>query len=131
MGLIDWFNGTGNQLENEKHKALLGGNEDAISALKKMDKKIGKLMKPFNGVARVPSEVVTQIEQLIKENEKAISLVTATEPYQESRVERLGSFLRNSKEVTEVAIDWLEYENTFKSNTGATVNQRVAQFRVG
>lgn len=131
MSIFDWINGTSNQLENEKHKALLGGNEDAIAALKKMDKKIGKLMKPFNGVARVPTEVVDQIETLIKENAKAISMVTATEPYEESRVERLGSFLRNAKNTTEVPIQWLEYENTFKSNSGATVEQRVAQFRLG
>lgn len=135
MGLFDFIgdkiSGTGNQLTNEKHQALLGGNENAISALKRMDRDVGKLMKPFNGVARMPPEVVTRIEQLIKENAEAMTLVTATTAYQEGRAERLGNLLRNDKSTTEVSIKWLEYENVFTSPTGGRIEQRVAQFRVG
>ncbi len=135
MGLFDYIgdkiSGTGNQLTSEKHQAILGGNENAISALKRMDRDIGKLMKPFNGVARVPPNVVENIEQLIKENAEAMTLVTATTAYQEGRAERLGNLLRNDKSTTEVAIKWLEYENVFTSPTGGRIEQRVAQFRVG
>lgn len=135
MGLFDYISdkisGTSNQLHNEKNKALLGGNDDAIAALKKMDNQIGKLMKPFNGVARVPSNVVTQIEDLIKQNAQAITMVNATKPYEESRLERLGNTIRNDEATTEVSVKWLEYENVFTSNSGARIEQRVAQFRVG
>lgn len=131
MSLFDWITGTSNQLTNEKHKAILSGNEDAIAALKKMDKKIGKLTAEFNGVGRVPPEVVAKVETLIKENAVAISKVTAVAPYEENRTERIGSFIRNEEPVTSQPIDWLEYVNKFKSNAGVPIEQRVAQFRVG
>ncbi len=131
MSFIDWITGTGNQLTNEKHKAILSGDEDAISALKKMDKKIGKLTAAFNGVGRVPPEVTAKVEALIKENAAAISKVTAVAPYEENRTERIGSFIRNETPVTSQSVDWLEYENVFKSNAGVRIEQRVAQFRVG
>jgi hypothetical protein len=131
MSFIDWITGTANQLTNEKHRAILSGDENAIAALKKMDKKIGKLTAAFNGVGRVPPEVVTKVEALIRENAAAISKVTAVAPYEESRTERIGSFIRNEESVTSQPIDWLEYVNRFKSYTGAPIEQRVAQFRVG
>jgi hypothetical protein len=135
MGLFDYLsdkiNGTSNQLHNEKNKVVLEGNEDAISALKKMDTQIGKLMKPFNGVARVPSEVVSQVEDLIKQNAQAITLVKGTKAYEESRLERLGNTLRNDDGTNSVPVKYLEYENVFKSNSGARVEQRVAQVRLG
>lgn len=135
MGLLDAIgdaiSGTSSQLLNEKHQASLTGNEDAISMLKKMDRQVGKLMKPFNGVARVPPDVVMKIEKLIAENAKAMTLVNATQAYEQSRTERLGNFLRNDKGTTAQPIRWLEYENVFTSPTGGRIEQRVAQFRVG
>ncbi len=131
MSFIDWITGTSNQLTHEKHKAVLSGNEDAIAALKKMDKKIGKLTASFNGVGRVPPEVTARVEALIRENAAAIAKVTAVAPYEENRTERIGSFIRNENPVTSQPVDWLEYENVFKSNAGVRIEQRVAQFRVG
>lgn len=131
MSFIDWITGTSNQLTNEKHKAILSGDENAIAALKKMDKAIGKLTAAFNGVGRVPPEVTAQVEALIKENAVAISKVSAVAPYEENRTERIGSFIRNEDPVTSQPIDWLEYENVFRSNAGVRIEQRVAQFRVG
>lgn len=129
--LSDKINGTTNQLLNEKNRATLSGDEQAIANLKEMDHQIGKLLKPFNGVARVPAEVVTRVEQLIKENSASITRVTATKAYEESRLERLGNAVRGDDGTKEQSIRWLEYENVFTSPTGGRIEQRVAQFRVG
>ncbi|HYD17043.1 MAG TPA: hypothetical protein VEF76_01025 [Patescibacteria group bacterium] len=131
MSLWDIITGTTNELSNERHKAVLKGDEKAIAALKSMDKKIGKLTAKFNGIARVPPEVTKQVDDLIRQNAVAMTKVRAFAPYEEDTTERIGSFLRNETPVTEQEIKWLEYVNRFKSPNGAPIEQRVAQFKVG
>jgi len=120
-----------NQLAHEKHKARLKGPAADIARLRKMDKTIGSLIAPFNGVARVPEDVTAKIDALVKSHTDCFTRVAATRPYSEGLVETLGSKFRGAKQVTEQPLDWLEYETTYRSRSGARIEQRVAQFRVG
>ena len=131
MSILQGIFGNASQLNNEKHKAILKGPADHIARLKKMDKAIGKLVEPFNGVARVPENITAKIDALVKENAFSMTQVVAVRPYEENTIEALGSWVRGAQKTTEVPIDWLEYETRYRSPHGNTITQRVAQFRVG
>ncbi|MDE1151398.1 MAG: hypothetical protein PW788_02580 [Micavibrio sp.] len=131
MSILDSLFGPAGQLGHEKHKAILKGPTDDIARLKKLDKAIGSLMKPFNGVARVPAEVATKIDALIRDNALSISRVVAVRPYEENALESIGTWVRGAQKATEQPLDWLEYENVYRSPNGNRIEQRVAQFKVG
>ena len=120
-----------NQLANEKHKARLRGPAADIARLRKMDKAIGSLIAPFNGVARVPEEVTAKIDALVKAHVDCFTRVAATRPYSEGLIETIGTRFRRAQKTTEQPLDWLEYESSYRSRSGARIEQRVAQFRVG
>lgn len=130
MTIFDTLLG-GNQLAHEKHKARLKGPAADIARLRKMDKTIGSLIAPFNGVARVPEEVTAKIDALVKAHVDSFARVAATRPYSENLIETLGTKFRGAQKTTEQPLDWLEYESTYRSRSGARIEQRVAQFRVG
>jgi len=131
MSIFDSLFGPAGQLGHEKHKAILKGPDADIAKLRKMDKAIGSLMKPFNGVARVPENVTAKIDALIRDNALSISRVVAVRPYEESALESIGTWVRNAQKTTEQPLDWLEYENVYRSANGNPIQQRVAQFKVG
>lgn len=131
MSFSDWIMGTTHQLLNEKNQAILRGDAEAVARLKKADKQIGRLMQPFNGVARVPENVADKIESLLKENEAALARVLAVRSRARGRAEIIGDFIRNESAVTEEPLRWLEYQNVYRSPSGNRIEQRVAQVRVG
>lgn len=121
----------GNDLPNEKHKARLKGPAADIARLRKLDKAIGGLIAPFNGVARVPDDVTAKVEALVRAHQDSFARVAATRPYSENLIESLGSKFRGAAQVTEQPLDWLEYESHYRSRNGNRIEQRVAQVRVG
>lgn len=131
MGLFSFITGGGNQLVNEKNKVILEGPKDDVAALVALDRQIGKIMGEFNKRSRIPSEVTAGIEKLIKQAEPSFNRVTAKKPYSEDRAERFGSWIRDTENVTEVDVRWVEYEHVYTSPTGGRIEQRVAQVRVG
>jgi len=130
MGLFSFITGEGNQLTAEKNRAILEGPKDDVAAIVAIDRQVGKIMREFNKNARIPSEVADKIEKLIKSAEPSFNRVTAKKPYAENRIERLGTWLRDKENVTEVPVKWLEYEHVYTSPTGGRIEQRVAQVRV-
>jgi len=130
MSLLNSILG-GNDLPHEKHKARLKGPAADIARLRKLDKAIGSLIAPFNGVARVPDEVTAKIDTLVKAHQDSFARVAATRPYSENLIETLGSKFRGAAQVTEQPLDWLEYEISYRSRNGNRIEQRVAQVRVG
>jgi hypothetical protein len=131
MGLFSFLTGGGNQLVHEKNQAILEGPKDDVARLVALDRQIGKIMGEFNKRARIPAEVANGIEKLLKDAEPSFNRVTAKKPYSEDRVERFGSWIRDTENVTEVDVRWLEYEHVYTSPTGGRIEQRVAQIRVG
>lgn len=129
--LSDAIMGTGHMLLNEKHKAIIDGDKDTVKKLKKMDRAIGKLMKPFNGVARMPDEVANAVEKLVKQNARSIEKVKATRLRERGKAEVIGDMLFGDKAVLHESLDWLEYENTYTSANGNKIEQRLARVPFG
>ena len=131
MSILQNIFGNASQLNHEKRKAILKGPAEHIARVKKLDKAIGQLIAPFNGVSRVPENITAKIDAMVKENAFSISKVIAVRPYEENAIEALGTWVRGAAKTTEAPIDWLEYESTYRSPNGNRIDQRVAQFRVG
>lgn len=129
--ISDAVMGTGHMLLNEKNKAIIDGDKDTVKKLKKMDRAIGKLMKPFNGVARMPDEVANAIEALVKQNARSIEKVQATRLRDRGRAEVIGDMLFGDKPVLHEKLDWLEYESTYTSANGNRIEQRLARVPFG
>lgn len=131
MSMKDWIMGTTHVLLNEKNKAIVDGDKDVVKALKKMDKAIGALIEPFNGVARVPDNVAGEIEKLVKQNARSFTRVAATKLRTRDKSEALGDLLFGDKPVQHESIRWVEYENTYTSPNGNKIEQRLAMAPVG
>lgn len=130
MSIVDQISdavmGTGHMLLNEKNKAIIDGDKDAVKKLKKMDRAIGKLMKPFNGAARIPDDVADRIEALVKAHARAIESVKATKLRHRGRAEIIGDMLFGDKPVLHEQLTRLEYENVYTSPNGVKIEQRLA-----
>lgn len=118
--------GVENQLEFEKSQAVLLGPDRDVIRVRQLDAMIGKLMKPFNGVARVPGKTIAKIEGHIADVSDSLKRVGA---YQPGLAADFSDLFRESRQKTLV---WdLEYIHTFQSPAGETIEQKVAKFRLG
>ena len=130
MGVWQSLFGAGNQLHYEKNKAILEGPSEDISRIRELDRQIGKLTEAYNGVARVPEAVTKKIDALAEAVRPCFERVVAKKPYEESSLERVGSWMRSAEPVTEVPVDYLEYVVSYPASYGKPVEQRLAQFKV-
>jgi hypothetical protein len=85
---------------------------------------IGKLMKPFNGAARVPDKTVSEIVLHIADVSDSLQRTGA---YRRDTASGLLSADGDHK----TSVVELEYANTYTDPTGAAVEQKIAKFRVG
>ncbi|MCE9508606.1 MAG: hypothetical protein K8R48_09905 [Alphaproteobacteria bacterium] len=119
--------GVENQLEFEKSQAVLVGPARDVIRVRQLDAMIGKLMKPFNGAAKVPDKTVAKIEGHISDIADSLKRVGA---YQPGISSNFSDFF--SKPSDQKTLVWdLEYANTFRSPAGAVIEQTVAKFRLG
>ncbi len=101
-------------LQFEKSEAVLQGPAADVRHLRRLDMTIGKLIKPFNGVSRVPDSVVEQIERHVADLETSFRKVSAVTSHHDQ------AKLRN-----------LEFVSIHPTNTGGTVEQRLVKIRLG
>lgn len=111
----------GAQLTYERNGAILKGAAEDISKIRGLDLEIGALTRPFNGVSRVPDAVTAEIDKHVKDVSDAFARVAAV------AVEVTDDFddLVKGKLEKEVPLSSLEFINTYKSDAGNTIEQRL------
>ena len=131
MSLWKFFFGANNQLQYEKHKAILAGPSEDVARIRELDRQIGRLTEQFNGVSRVPEAITKQIDAMADAVRPSLERVVAKKPYEENYLERAAGWARGDRAVTEVPTDRLEYSITYPASYGKPVEQRLAYFKLG
>ncbi|MBI1215671.1 MAG: hypothetical protein GC185_07625 [Alphaproteobacteria bacterium] len=130
---IGMFFDSGHRLRVEKHRAILAGPARDVYRIRKLDRKIGKLVKPFNDAGRVPPEVVEEIEARIEKLAPSFARVAAVQPAKDLFKLTLPELTVRvfEKDPDCTPVTHLEYLNTFRSAYGNEIEQRVARIRLG
>lgn len=108
-------------------RIALRGDAKAIHTVQGLDRAIRRLTSKFNGVSRVPDDVVRKIDLHVRDVAPALAKVAASRHVQNDAFELLGT-----GELThEAPCTQVEYTNTFRSQSGAEIEQRVTRIRFG
>jgi hypothetical protein len=117
--------GVDNQLEFEKSQAVLVGPDRDVANIRRLDAIIGRLMKPFNGAARIPDKTISKIERHISDVADSLRRATAYR----HRPGAVSGLLDESGQIK--LIHELEYINTFQTPAGGKIEQKIAKIRLG
>jgi hypothetical protein len=120
----------------EEKVAVLEGNRKDVARVKSLDAEIGSLMKSFNGIARLPDDVLAEINLHIQDVSPSLKRVAAFEPKTELEEtgevlkEMFGASTRSEKDNKGTPLSVLEYCNDYTSASGVKYKQQVAQIRL-
>lgn len=116
-----------NAASGQAEAIYLKGDTASIADVQGLDRAIRRLTAKFNGVSRVPEDVVREIDKHIRDVRGALGKVTAVREVPNDIFEMtVSGQLTRQQPCAQV-----EYKNTFRSMSGTEIEQRVARISFG